>query len=134
MCALVMTALSAAAQKPTRSQSKSDTRIHFQASIDALTEKWHITIVAESSPIIQKPGVDTTASLPGETVSQAVTRIADAFDYTVKSRDSIYILNKRFTVADDLPDLTLKEASAALKDLEIILQPVDPKFPIKQTA
>jgi hypothetical protein len=124
----VGTPIQAQPQPTARSQNPAEIHKHFQSAIDALAAKWHIAIVAESAPIMEKAGVTLSASLPEETVDQAVARIAAAFDYSVKRHENVFILNKLFTDPNDLPDVTLEEAEAALGDILQILPSVDEKY------
>jgi hypothetical protein len=118
----------APAQPPQQSHPPVVVHKHFQSAIDALAAKWHIAIVAESAPISEKLGSNVSSSLPNETPEQAVLRVAAAFDYTSKRRGNVYILNKLFTDPEDLPDLTLEEAKAALDDILQILPSVDDRY------
>jgi hypothetical protein len=78
---------------------------------------------------MEKGGADLSSSRPSETVDQAVGRIAAAFDYSVKRRGAVFILNKMFTHPEDLPDLTIGEATVALDEITRMLAPFTPKYP-----
>jgi hypothetical protein len=121
---LTMSNRSAGQQPANPTQPPGVVRSHFQTSIDALAAKWHIAVVAESGPIKEKAGADLSAPLPNETVDQAVNRVATAFDYAVARTSNVFVLTKKYTDPEDLPDITLLEAADALDaSLGILILP-----------
>jgi len=119
----------AASQPPPPSHNIAGVQSHFQSAIDRLAAVWHVAIVAESAPVTEKPGADLAPSHLNEVSSQAVERVAAAFDYSVSRADKVFVLAKRFTDADDLPDVTLLEAANALDASIAILGSLDRLYP-----
>lgn len=88
-----------------------------------------MAFVAEGEPI-PKTQEDPEPSLK-ETLSQedAVREVADYFDYSFTHEGSVYLLKKRYTNVDDLPDLTQMEYQNALRSVAKILAAFNPQIP-----
>lgn len=55
--------------------------------------------------------------------------MADYFDYEVKHQSNVYLLTKRYSNAEDIPDVTSEECRKGLKDLCKILASFNPHVP-----
>ncbi len=101
----------------------------FQVAIDALAKRWGVAVVAESSPIDETPGADIAPGKAHEDAAQAVERVAAGSDYSVTRQEQVFVLKKRFTSKEDIPDVTVGEAYSALDNISHLLQSFEPHYP-----
>lgn len=60
---------------------------------------------------------------------QGVQEVADYFDYTVARQGSAYLLTKRYSNSNDLPDVTPEECMAGLKAIAKLMDRFNPHLP-----
>jgi len=60
---------------------------------------------------------------------EAVREVADYFDYAVVHQGKVYLLTKRYTNPEDLPEVTAEECRIGFRAIAKILTAFDPKFP-----
>lgn len=102
----------------------------------ALAQQTHTTLVVEDQPL--KSSLDAAkapkVSVGGEAFSTLLPKIAAAYDYDVLPLENasvagrVFLLKKRFTDPNDLPDVTLAECNEALKNIADLIAPFNPHF------
>lgn len=100
----------------------------FQSAFTALANKTHLTFVAEGQPLKTTLDPNTPLDLKegGEPLFVLVAKVAAAYDYDAGRQGNIVLLKKRFTDPADLPDVTLAECAAAVKDVLSITDALNP--------
>lgn len=101
----------------------------FSSDLARLSNRFGVAFVAEGQPIpVTKEGPAPSLS---EKLSQAdaVREVADYFDYSAARHGSVYLLTKRYTTAEDLPDVTPEECRSGLKAIAKILATFNPRYP-----
>lgn len=109
----------------------------FQASIDALAAQGHVAIVAEGVPFHRTLSDSQASRFSKEApLSVMLPALADAYDYDVEYRNSVYLLKKRYSDIRDLPAVTLEEYSQAVQDILTVLRPfaASTQFPVRHIA
>ena len=118
----------AVSQEPTVALSKAQAG-SFTDALDALAAQGHRAIVAEGAPLVphlaKNDVPDLTAGVP---LSQAVAKIAAAYDYDVQKSEGVFVLTKRYTDPKDLPGVTLEECKLAFGDALTLLDRFNPQF------
>lgn len=101
----------------------------FAKDLKILSQRLGVAFVAEGEPF-PKTKEDPAPSLR-ETLSaeDAVKEVADYFDYSFVREGNVYLLKKRYTSVDDLPDLTPLECQNALKAVTKVIATFNPKIP-----
>jgi hypothetical protein len=93
----------------------------MDAAFAAITQKTHLSIVADGAPARQKADV----SLDG-TVKGALDAVADAFDYTwTLTRSGVVVMAKRFKDPAERPQVNLPEMVGMTRDIIRALNIVD---------
>lgn len=99
----------------------------FQDALDALAAQAHVAIVAEGAPLHPALTGKDVPDLPANTpLSTAVTKIAAAYDYSAERQGGVFVLKKRYTDPEDLPDVTLDECRQSLDDVLRVLDAFNP--------
>lgn len=102
----------------------------FQDALRALASQGHVAIIAEGAPLRSKlPPQDVPKLDDHWPLSAVVERVAAAYDYDSQRRGNVFVLKKRFSDPNDLPDVTPEECRQALDDVLGILAPFDPGQP-----
>ncbi len=81
-----------------------------------------------------KPGAGGAVVPPSAEVGHRaeLEELARRFDYsveTVRGLDGVYVLKKRYSRPDDLPEITLEECAASLSDINKLITPFDSGIP-----
>lgn len=98
----------------------------FQDALRALAAQAHIAIVAEGTPLRSKlPEQDVPRLQEHWPLSAVVERVAASYDYETQRQGNLFILKKRFSDPNDLPDVTTGECLQALDDVVGVLSPFD---------
>lgn len=86
-----------------------------------------VTFVTEGRPYKATLGDNDVPVFPpaGLPLREAVDKIAAAFDYAVERQNNTFLLRKRYTDPNDLPEVTLEECALAASDLARVLKPFD---------
>jgi len=102
----------------------------FRLAFSTLANKAHVTFIIEAEPLRPTLGPNTHIGLPpdGEPLSTLVPKIADAYDYEATRSGNVFILTKRFSAPEDIPDVTLAECAQAMDDVAFVVAPFDPHF------
>lgn len=106
----------------------------FDLVFTSLAQETHTAIVIEDQPLktILAPGSVPATPEKGEALSTLLPRIAAAYDYDVSPLADnsppgrVFLLTKRFTDPNDLPDVTLAEVSQSFTDIGSLIEPYDP--------
>jgi len=116
---------------PTASVQKGDVPAAslFIQDLEILSQRLKITFIAESWPLSGKK--ESLVPSLNERLSQedAVKEVADYFDYDVIPHGHVYLLQKRYTAPEDVPEVTSEECLMGLKAVSTILAPFNPKIP-----
>ncbi len=108
--------------------------VRLAVELRKLSKKGNVSFVVESEPV-EQPGNDVHFDFPErEPLDNRVSRIAEAFGYALTKRGNIFILKKLYRVRDDLPEVTLGEALAALHASEKLLREHSPQIPPRTAA
>jgi hypothetical protein len=111
---------------------------HFQSAFQAIAKQAHVCILAEDAPIqseLPERGVSLpTGSTP--TAESLIKKVAAAYDYTVEHAGpsgsavhQVFLLRKRFTGQNDLPDVTFDECRIAFAQIAGFIHPFKPQPP-----
>lgn len=101
----------------------------FQDNLKAISEQANVGFVAEGEPLKAVFTQDAIVRLQeGVPLSEAVSIVANGFDYSVEQRDNLFVLRKRFSLPEDLPVITLQEALLSLRNIVRLSSPYNPKF------
>jgi len=101
----------------------------FFAALEGLSTRFNIAFIAEGSPFPSaKNGLLTAADADStleektpkpprkeRSLEEEVQKLAERFDYTAVRQGSLYLLTKRYTNLDDLPEVTAEECWLGLK-------------------
>lgn len=100
----------------------------FREGLQTVAEQAHVTFVAEGWPLHSILPSKSVLPLPSTTMplSQAVEKLATAYDYDVQRQGQVFRLTKRYTDPQDLPGLTLMECQQSLEDVERVTSPFNP--------
>lgn len=113
----------------TEQKATTSTADLFFADLEILSRRLGIAFIAEGEPFtVSKPGPVPTLN---ENLSQeeAVREVSTYFDYSAVRQDNVYLLTKRYTNPDDLPDVSHEECMFGLKTVTRLLAPFNPNFP-----
>jgi len=113
-----------AAQKATTSPAEL-----FSADLEALSQRLGVAFVAEGQPF---PGI-TKSPVPSLrkdlSPEAAVREVTDYFDYAAVRQGNIYLLTKRYTNPEDLPEVSPEECRIGIKAIAGMLAAFNPKYP-----
>ena len=124
--------------------------VQFRTALETIARQAQVTILAEGIPlhfaseasvflthdsgqaeaILAEP-INTDSSTPTLTMEAAedrVRRLAEAYDYTLVRQAHLFLLKKRYTAHQDLPELTIGEISAALAAVYRVMKPFNPQI------
>ena len=102
----------------------------FEAALQALASQTHMTILAEGVPLKkQQPALTLLALPPNSPASAALGALAEDYDYTVQRQENIFLLVKRHSDPNDLPDVTPEECAQALDDMAQVMGALNPGPP-----
>ena len=101
--------------------------LRFDTVLSDLSQRYHIALVCESRPLLLSPkdaeasrALEKALSHPDPDVETQVKAVADAFDYRA-TRDpknkTLFLLTKRYTSSNDLPEVTLEEADISYRNI-----------------
>jgi len=100
----------------------------FCTDLEILSKRLGIAFVAEGEVIPAArsgPLPSLSASLSPE---DAVQEVADYFDYSALRQGNVYLLTKRYSNVEDLPDITPEECQSGLKSISKIVAAFNPKI------
>lgn len=124
--ARAQTAASSEAPGPAVSLTRTQAA-NFQDALMALAEQGRMAIVAEGVPLHSTLPKDKAPDIAGGVpLGQAISRVADAYDYAVERQDHVLILKKRYTDPEDLPGVTLDECRQSLDAVVRVLDAFNP--------
>ncbi|MCW3052488.1 MAG: hypothetical protein JWN14_1658 [Chthonomonadales bacterium] len=109
----------------------------FLLALEALSKKYNVAFVAEGKPFPKARSASAPVS-DGEAASQVdgegnyqsqgltpeewvVQQVAARFDYTAVHQDNVYLLTKRYSTPEDMPDVTPEECRNGLRMAERIV-------------
>lgn len=96
-------------------------------TLEAVATQGHICIVAEGNPLCSELVGNRVPDLSaGLTLSQAMTKVAQAYDYEVQRQDNLITLKKLYSDPHDLPNITIDECIQAIEDLERVTSSFNP--------
>lgn len=103
----------------------------FKTVLNALAKQGRVAFVAEGTPFKatltdEQMRVLCDSDAP---LSQTVSRLAQAYDYSVESRSGVYRLKKCYTDPNEIPNVTLDEARLAAGEAKRILNAISPYSP-----
>ena len=97
---------------------------HFDTVLPALAKQGRVAIVCEGQPLHLDLPSDQVQQLEqridpgGMPLEDAVKWVAAAYDYKAQRTGvDMFVLTKRYTYADDLPDVPFEEANASLQNI-----------------
>ena len=102
---------------------------HFDTALPALAKQGRVAIVCEGQPLHLDLTTDQTQQLAqrinpdGMPLEEAVKWVAAAYDYrTERTGANTFVLTKRYTDPNDLPDIPFEETTAAFQNILIATQ------------
>jgi hypothetical protein len=101
----------------------------FSKDLEILSKRLGVAFVAEGQPYpLPSSGPVPTLS---EKLSQAdaVQEVANYFDYSAVRQGDAYLLTKRYTSPEDMPDVTPEECRLGLKSILTLVTPLNPHYP-----
>ena len=102
----------------------------FLEGLTVLAGQGKVAFVAEGVPLWPTLA---PAKLPGWSgtlpLSEAVDKLAAAYDYAAQRKGNVFVLRKRYTDAHDLPDVTIEECRLAAQDVARLMSPFAPRVP-----
>lgn len=103
----------------------------FEATLGTLSESYKVTFVAEGSPLgANLPAAEVSSFMSGQApLTQVVSKLADAYDYDVERRGTLFLLKKKYTDPSDLPSLTPEECQQSLESVMRVATPFNPNMP-----
>lgn len=99
----------------------------FAADLEILSQRLGVAFVAEGKvfPVTQeKPKPTLNEKLSPE---EAVREVADYFDYSAVRKGDVFLLRKRYTNPEDLPDVSAAECRSGMKAISKILAAFNPR-------
>lgn len=98
-------------------------RAFFRDRLAAIAKQHHIGFVVEGEPHpAALAHITDFPDVPGETRDQAIQWLADAYDYTLLARrGSLYLLRKKYTYPQEMPNVTPEECRLAALDIGELL-------------
>lgn len=105
----------------------------FEAALQAVTSQAHMTILAEGTPLQrQQPATKLRSLPPHSPVSMALDALAEDYDYDVQRQGNVFVLQKRYSDPNDLPDVTPEECALALDDMAQVMSALSPGPEIRE--
>lgn len=102
----------------------------FQSALQAVASQAHMGIVAEAAPLQKRLSATPLPSFPPNSPASVVLGgVADAYDYDVQRQGSLFVLLKRYSDPNDLPDVTPEECTLALDDMAQVMSFLNPGPP-----
>jgi hypothetical protein len=101
----------------------------FSADLQILSRRLGVAFVAEGQPFPvtkEAPAPSLNLDLAQE---DAVREVADYFDYSAVRQGKVYLLTKRYTDPEELPDVTPEECRRGFKAISQILAAFNPRIP-----
>ena len=96
----------------------------FFARLRDVATRAGITVVVEGEPASDSSDLRLVESLRSQSTTSAVQKLGDAYDFDLERvAGSVYVLKKRYTSPEDLPDITLPESALVVNDLLRLLAP-----------
>lgn len=101
----------------------------FAAILTSLNRQTAFTFLAEGRPLaaMSVEGV-SLAPVTNADGLNTMQQIADAYDYTVEQKGSIFYFKKRYSDPRDLPDVTIAECLAAMQAIERSMRLFNPRL------
>ena len=102
----------------------------FEVALQAVASQSHMGVVAEATPLHGRLLPTTPLSLPPNSPTSVVLgTVAAAYDYDVQRQGNLFVLQKRYSDSNDLPDVTPEECALALDDMAQVLAVLNPGPP-----
>ena len=100
----------------------------FSRSLSVVSDKWRVAIVAEAGPVKSYITLSQQQlkAMPGP--DEALRQIAETYDYKLYKVGPVFCLIERYGDTNDLPNITLGEAKAALERINQLLAPFKVEF------
>lgn len=109
-------------------------RAAFSEALSVVCRRWHVAIIAEGRPVIGPKDPQNVSFDPSSSIGSTVRLVAASYDYSVVDHNPVFVLQKRFTLHHDLPDLTLEELAYATATIDQILSAFNPAYPASDPA
>ncbi|MES2463814.1 MAG: hypothetical protein V4671_24865 [Armatimonadota bacterium] len=109
--------------KPTNA-SANENRVGFEVLFAEFAHTHHAALICESRPLSltlsdeEAKALQQALSVSDRTIDQKIAVLASSFDYeAVPFATKVFLLRKRFTDPNDLPEVTLPEADISLRNI-----------------
>src|SRR5947209_3472482 len=96
----------------------------FDSALTSLSQQARVVIVCEGQPLrvelsdAEVERISERVDLSGTPLATAVEQVAAAFDYEcVRAGAAVFVLTKRYSDPNDLPDVTFEEAAGSLESI-----------------
>jgi|GEM_PF-2686957 len=101
----------------------------FAVDLEVLSLRLGVTFIAEGQPFPPNNKLPAPSLSNNLSSEAAVREVADYFDYSAVRQGNIYLLMKRYTNPEDMPEVTPEECMNGLKAISKILILFNPKIP-----
>lgn len=97
--------------------------------LQILSQRLGIAFVLEGRPFAISQNMPVPTLNINLSREEAVKEVAAYFDYEVARQGDVYLLTKKYSNPEDLPELTQAECRNAIKKIVRIMKPFNPQFP-----
>lgn len=97
----------------------------FRNRLDALSKRYRVGFVIEGEPhVVTLSRIKEFQDRPQEGCEDAVQRLAGIFDYSARRRGTLYLLRKKYTYPQEMPNVAPGECRQAAAAIRSLLQPL----------